>query len=200
MYDSIYYADINTVDISKVEEIYARIQLNTANTWEIEGTTTIPGFTVEEITVLNSSDLENAITYSIHDIENVLYIHLVKNDNCTATGEQTVASIPIRVWSYCGTESGANYTPAEAWTKGSITAVSVNIEVELGEVVYNDNTTKTFSADKLHIDTEAYIHQYKMDKTYFANNTYHVHNAVAVDDVAATCSTNGYTGRTYCEV
>ena len=62
-----------------------------------------------------------------------------------------------------------------------------------------DETSKSFSAEIIHIDTESYIHSYIMDKTYYTNNTYHVHAEVALDDKAPTCTENGYEGRTYCE-
>ena len=84
--------------------------------------------------------------------DNAITIELTNNGS-DVSGETVIASLPIRVWSYCGCESGAEKTPAQAWSDGTITAVAVHVEVEQGEVVYTDGESATFSDDKVKVLT-----------------------------------------------
>jgi len=185
---SVYWLDVVAKDADKISKVTMKLDLDTMHTWELDFAELAYQYDLEYYYASVADEKDNAITV------------VLTNNGSDLSGNAVIASLPVRVWSYCGCESGAEKTPAQAWRDGDITAVSVNVEVEQGSVEYADQTNSTFSAEKIHVDTEAYIHAYKMDKTYFANNTYHVHTEEALADVAATCIKNGYTGRTYCEV
>jgi hypothetical protein len=185
---SVYWLDVVASDAENVDQITMKLDLDTMNEWDLDHAELLYGYEIEYYYATVADAKENVVTI------------VLTNMGVVVTGDAVIASLPIRVWSYCGNATSSAITPAEAWTKGYVTAVSVNVEVELGEVLYADDSLATFSADKIHIDTEAYIHQYKMDKTYFATNTYHEHTAEAIADKAATCTKDGYTGRTYCAV
>ncbi len=185
---SVYWVDVVANNAEKISKVTLKLDLDTMHSWELAYAELAENYAIEYYYASVADKNDNVITV------------VLTNNGSNATGNAAIASLPVRVWSYCGNATSSSITPAEAWTKGFITAVSVNVEVEYGQVVYTDNTSTTFSAKKLHADTEAYIHQYKMDKTYFANNTYHVHTETALEDKAATCTENGYSGRTFCEV
>ena len=185
---SVYWLNVVANNSENVDEITLKLDLDAMHTWELDYAELAYNYDIEYYYATPADKDDNAITI------------VLTNKGSDVSGNAVVASLPIRVWSYCGNAAGTNMTPAEAWTAGYVTAVSVNVEVEQGEVIYKDNSSATFSAEKIHIDTEAYVHQYIMDKTYYANNTFHVHTAEAIADLGATCTTNGYTGRTYCKV
>ena len=185
---SVYWVDVVANEAEKISKVTLKLDLDTMHTWQLAYAELADNYAIEYYYASVADQDDNVITV------------VLTNNGSDVTGNAVIASLPVRVWSYCGNAASSSITPAEAWTKGYVTAVSVNVEVEYGQVVYTDNTSTTFSAKKLHADTEAYIHQYKMDKTYFANNTYHVHTETALEDKAPTCVQKGYTGRTYCEV
>ncbi len=185
---SVYWIDVVADNAENVDKITLKLDLDTMNAWELANSELAYNFDMEYFYASVSDKDDNIITI------------ILTNKGSDVSGNAVVASLPVRVWSYCGNSSSTNISATDAWTQGFVPAVSVNVEVEVGEVVYKDNTTKTFSAEKIHIDTEAYVHQYKMDKTYFANNTYHVHTVEPVNDVAANCTESGFTGKTYCSV
>ncbi len=185
---SVYWLDVIASNAEKVDKITLKLDLDTMHAWELSNTELAYNYDIDYYYASVADEKDNVMTI------------VLTNNSSDATGNAVIASIPIRVWSYCGNDTGTELTLAQAWTTGHVPAVSVNVEVEAGEVVYSDNDADTFSAEKIHIDTEAYIHQYKMDKTYYANNAYHVHTEEAIDNVEATCTTGGYTNRTYCSV
>ncbi len=184
---SVYWVDVVADNAENIEKITLKLDLDTMNTWQLDNADLAYNFDIEYYYASIADKNDNLVTV------------VLTNNGSDVNGKSVIASLPIRVWSYCGNAASSNITPAEAWTKGYVTAVSVNVEVEQGEVFYKDSTSATFSAEKIHIDTEAYTHQYKMDKTYYANNTYHVHTVSTLDDLDATCTKNGYSGRTFCE-
>ena len=83
--------------------------------------------------------------------------------------------------------------------------ISLIANVEYGVLTNIDDTTSTFSGDRVFCDTEAWAEDADMIATpaglayYNKWNGGHVHSAVAIVDKAATCTENGYTGRTFCE-
>ena len=74
------------------------------------------------------------------------------------------------------------------------------MDVDKGLVTFTNGKTGTFSNEEFHVDTEMYTIMANMDKAYFAEHgTTHVHVPYALADKAATCTENGYTGRTFCD-
>lgn len=189
--DSVYYVDIKAPAAENVAKIEATIQLNTANTWEIENMIVASGFTAE-YTMLEGDRTLTATARSntdIHSVENAVRLTLTRNEDCTLTGEQMLVSIPVRVWSWDGYN---NVTEADEPVPGNIPTVTIDFTILSGIVENMAGEATSFGGDKSvatamkgQMAAEGYV--------------YHVHTAAALEDKAATCTENGYTGRTYCE-
>ncbi len=185
---SVYYVDVVANNAEDVKSVTLKIDTDSMHEWELAYADLAEGFTASYYFATPAEKDDNVITL------------VLTNNGSKVAGKTVLASLPIRVWSFCGNGYTTDQTPAEAWTAGNVTAVSVNVEVEYGKVVFADDSSDTFSANKLHVDTEAYIHYYKMPADYKSANTFHVHTAEAMADKAATCTENGYSGRTFCAV
>ncbi len=163
-YDSVYYLDLTAADISKINSVTTEIELHTSSTWVLDQMILAEGFTA---------------TYSYNDISKIATITITKTGNCTLTGEQILASIPTRVWSW------------DAYTGTTGPVVNVEAKVVSGAIVYTDGKTGSFAGDLL---VATAIDGNK------ATNAWHAHDAeLTVLNKEATCTENGYTDRTYCE-
>ena len=163
-YDSVYYLDLVAADISKISSVTTEIALHTSSTWVLDQMILAEGFEA---------------TYTYNEISKIATITITKTDVCSLTGEQTLASIPTRVWSFDG----------YAGTTGPV--VFVEAEVVSGSIAYTDNKTGSFTG-KISVAT-------KIDGNK-ATNAWHTHDAeLTVLNKDATCTENGYTDRTYCE-
>ncbi len=179
---SIYYLDLNTSDIENIKSVVATIELHTSNTWELEGMVVTSGFEV---------------TYSVNPSENeFVTFTITKTDECDLTGEQTLLSIPVRVWnwdeSWTCDSNGGTKTVAERIADSAQPVVSVSANVRYGAIIYSDDSTGSFS-DSFNcatVMTGAAINKF----------TLHVHDAeLTILNKDATCTANGYSDRTYCE-
>ena len=175
-YDSVYYMDLKVADAAAIEAIETEIMLNFANTWELPYLTVAEGFTLE---------------YEFVALTNSVKLTITKNADCALSGEQILVSIPVRIWSW---PDGLNKTAQQMSTSGSRPIVPIDFEVEYGFVTYaSGNYNGYLGVFYDYFTTETKI----QDETY----AWHLnHTATAMADVAATCTTAGYTGRTYCDV
>ena len=190
-YDSVYYVDLKTSDAEAVNYIEANIQLNSANKWELDQLIVAPGYEVE-YTLLDAD--REVVAFStnsdIHSVENVVAISLTRLDDCTLTGEQTLLSLPVRLWSWDGVNhvTGKPITPEEQYKTGYCPIVNVTASVLFGyaETASGDVTFGGGIDEKTKINDTVY--------------PWHYHDAVlTVQNQAATCTVNGYENRTYCE-
>ena len=189
-YDSVYYIDLKTDNAKNVQYVEANIQLNTSNKWELEGMTVAPGYEVEYIIPDQERDYVTfAASDDMNSVENVVCIMLTRTDDCTLTGEQTLLSLPVRVWSWEGVNhtTGKPITPEEQFASGYCPIVTIDYEVLTGFVETSDGDVVTFGGND---SVETMLND--------NINPWHVHEVVALEDKAATCDENGYTGRTYC--
>ena len=66
-----------------------------------------PGFEVEYTRL--DDERYSVATFArntdIHSVDNTIAITLTRTDDCELTGEQTLLSIPVRVWSWDGVSS-----------------------------------------------------------------------------------------------
>ena len=199
---SVQWFDLVATDIEKVEKITTTIDLDGTSNWELEGMEVAYGFEAE---------------FSVDKFTNDATITLTKTGDVELTGEQVVASIPVRTWVYRnhldypdniynGTDTGdsiAANTPHAIWKTDAIRRISMIIKVDAGKVEFTDGTTSTFASKEREITTELKYHR---DETQLATNktaiaakyAFHEHKAVAIADKAATCTEAGYTGRTVC--
>ena len=174
-YDSVYYVDINAADVAQIEEVSTTIKLSTAHTWEAEYMDVLKGFEAE---------------YTFNYYDNAVTVTLTKTSDCELTGAQTIASIPVRVWSWNEEESGT--TEEASFASGLGPIVSIDVKTVMGSVMYtegfNDGYVGTFNSSML---IETNIND--------VNTLWHDHVAGEEQSKEATCTEDGYTGRVYCE-
>ena len=190
--DSVYYVDINTAAAEDVAMIEATIQLNTANEWELEHMIVAPGFEVEYMRLDDEryTVATFASTTDIHAVDNVVAITLTRTDDCQLTGEQTLLSIPVRVWSWDGFN---NVTEQPEPAPANKPTVTIDYTILFGYVENNAGDVFDFGGSKSVATT-------MIGAAVPDGYTYHEHTVTALADKAATCTENGYADRTYCEV
>ncbi len=170
---SVYYIDITASDASQINKVVATLALNTANTFEHEHIICADGVTVEA----TKDTIYNELT-------------LVIDHDGSLSGETVLASIPVRVWAWDEAKTGV--TASAQFASGSIPVIDIECKTLNGEITYNTS------------DYDSYVCGFYSDidvATELDNKTaWHAHTAEAVADLAATCTEDGYTGRTYCDV
>ena len=165
---SIYYVDINVADLANVNKLVAQLKLNNANVWETEGAIVAPGFKA---------------TFEYNEISELLTVTVEKNGVSGKALNNTLVSIPVRVWKFDRYDYVNNKDMEFAATNNKPV---VNIDCE---VVYGVVDGNSFSGS-INVATELTT----------TSSPYHEHDAeLTVLNKEATCIENGYTGRTYCE-
>ena len=185
---SVYYVDIMTSDIAAIDNVELNIKLNNANTWELEHAVVAEGFDFEYEILSNDNRYETyALNSDIHSTDNVAVITLTKTSNCTLTGEQTLVSLPVRLWSWDGWDY-VNNKPFDPIAKQHpVVTIDYNVLFGCAETVSGEYVSFGGSAS---IET----------KMFHKDNTPHIHDAeLTVLNKAATCTAGGYENRTYCE-
>ena len=166
---SIYYVDINVADLANVDKLVAVLKLNNANKWETKGAEVAFGYSA---------------TYEYNEISELLTVKVEKTGTDSKSLDQTLVSIPVRVWTYdrYSTVTGKDYTVAEMGNKPV-----VNIDVE---VVYGLINDKDSFAGSISVATELTT----------ISSPYHVHDAeLTILNREAAFGVAGYENRTYCE-
>ena len=186
---SIYYVDIKTTDISKVNSVKLNVKLNTANTWELEGALVAEGYSVE-YDVLSLDKRYPAANHNVDAMlstDNVAVVTITKTGTNNLTGEQTLISLPIRLWSWDGWDY-VNNTAIPPFA-GYYPVNSINYSVLYG-------AAETVSGNVVSFSGEATLATAMNDQKKVA----HTHDAnLTVLNQAATCNVGGYENRTYCE-
>lgn len=182
---SVYYADLVAEDIQAIDSISTTLYLQTANTWELDHMIVADGFT--------------ASYTATEAIPNRVTVTVTKTGPVSLTGEQTLVSLPIRIWSFDestmvgGDSAGlASYMTAAQRYASSYgePVLKIEVDVEKGEIAYANRTAGNFGG---RIDVAT-----KVDGT--KQNVWHAHDAqLTVLNKAATCAEDGYSNRTYCE-
>lgn len=171
-YGSVYYVDIKVADITAVNKLTTTLALQTANTWEPQGIVVADGFKA---------------TYSVNAVNQTLTLTVERNGEAVADDATTLVSIPVRLWTWNGINhvTDTPITPESQYKTGYCPVVKVECEVVKGLV----NDTDPFGG-KITVDT-------KINDTVFE---WHYHDAeLTYLNKAATCTADGYAGRTYCE-
>lgn len=177
---SVYYVDVVATNVEAVQAVDLKLDLNDISGWELDYATVDSCF---------------EMAHSVQDWhmgDNVATIRVSRKDTGVAdtrTGEVVLASLPVRVWKGDATWTGKS---VGQWPR------DVSVEVDLGEITYTagheQDTLPGFSAARIQADTEL-----NTWGNAVANSKWHVHTAAALEDKSATCTEDGYTGRTYCE-
>lgn len=174
------------------------IDLNNMSRWELDHMRVAPGFTA---------------TYTVQDDENIATIVITRTGKNDPAGEGTLVSMPIRTWELktgytyeSGTKNGKPaFTYKQFRDMKEFRPGDISMEIDRGLVTFVDGTTDTFSGEGPQVDTESYKMAKDMISTvegkayYDAWDGGHIRTAAALPDQAATCTEDGYTGRTYCE-
>ena len=180
-YDSVYYIDLNVANISEISSITTTLKLQTANSWELDHMIAAEGYTA---------------AYVYNEISKLATITVTKTGACSLTGEQTLVSIPVRVWSWDDTTNvggdgtlKTHYNKAQKFATNLLPIVSIDVDVVRGAIAYADGSNGTFGGN-LSVATNLQV----------AKNPWHDHDAeLTVLNKDATCTEEGYENRTYCE-
>lgn len=176
---SLYYIDVVSNDIANTDTLDVSLKVDTTNTWEPQGIEVADGF---------------SYTYSFDEIEQIVTIHAEKTGTVTAEGEAAVISVPVRAWYYTGFSDVYN-TAEKVYNSSNYMPIDIQVFTKFAKIGFADGTEATFAGDVKcdhEIDGKA--------ATTTLTGCWHVHTAEALADKAATCTEDGYTGRTYCAV
>ncbi|MBE6734441.1 MAG: hypothetical protein E7563_03740 [Ruminococcaceae bacterium] len=170
---SVYYADINTTDAAKTKSVKTTLKLDLSNAFEYKNIVLAPGVEAE---------------YEYDELDRELTLTLTNNG--TLTGEQTLASVPVRVWSW--DEATTGVTADKQFASGAIPTINIELKSIYGSVSFVDGTV-----DNNYICgvSGAFNVATELDN----KTAWHKHTEAAVADKAATCTEDGFTGRTYCD-
>ena len=205
---SIYYVDIVATEADKTESVTVDLDLNNMSVWNLDHMNVTYGFEAE---------------YSINEDDNTATITITRTGDAEVTGEAVLASMPIRTWEWGYTTHvyGGNkgktvsykqmiYTNKEFWP------IDISVDIDRGALTLTDGTVAPFSGATVQVDTEMWANYANMVSTtagkayYDAWGSAHEHRPeyvatyggttpVALPDKPATCTEDGYTGRTFCE-
>ena len=168
MAQSIYYVDINVADLANVNNLVAQLKLNNANTWATEGAIVANGFKA---------------TFEYNEISEILTVTVEKDGVSGKALNNTLVSIPVRVWTFdrYNYVNNTYYAPADMGNKPA-----VNIDVD---VVYGVVDGNCFGGS-INVATELTT----------ISSPYHEHDTeLTVLNKEATTAEAGYENRTYCE-
>ena len=184
---SVYYIDIMTSDIAKINSVEFNIKLNNANTWELEHAVVAEGFSFEyEVLSLDNRYDTFALNSDIHSTDNVAVVTITKTGICSLTGEQTLISLPVRLWSWDGFDYVAGQPIGFVGNKPIVT-IDYNVLFGITETVSGEYVSFGGSASvATNMDAK--------DKMPHSHD-----EELTVLNQAATCTANGYENRTYCE-
>ena len=172
---SVYYVDLVATDIEKVQKFTADLDLINTFGWELAYAQVADGF---------------ELSYEIDKYTNVATITVVRSGNEPLTGNQVIASIPVRVWDATydtGTRNGNKLT--EVW---------LTIKGMGGQLICVDGKVSTFTCDPVKVATELWMNQWNMPTGFTGLDT-HKHTTIALGDKSEDCTATGYTDRTFCE-
>lgn len=181
---SVYYVDVVADAIENIDNVTTTVELQSAHEWELDHMIVADGFEA---------------SYELNSVkDNIATVTITKTGTTSLTGQQTLVSLPARVWSYDentlaggdGT-SPVHYTAAQRYASSyGEPVLMMEANVLYGEVGYTDNTAGTFGGS---ISEATAV-------TGNKTKAWHEHDAeLTVQNKAATCTEDGYTNRTYCE-
>ena len=190
---SLYYIDVVATDIRAIDEIVMDLDLNNTSAWELDHAVVDPSF---------------SFTYTIDGLENIATLHFARTADSENSGEQIIASLPIRTWVppeepyewYDKDGQPYTWTVEWAWENDALCPTDITVYVDRGEIVYADgtevDTMAVFGGERIQVDTELYAVVPTLKGAGKAG--IHTHNAQP-DNIAAACTEPGISGRTYCE-
>ena len=185
LFGSVYWMNLEATAIENIQSVETVIDLNMVNHWELDHMELAKGF---------------AAAYEIDDETNTAVITFTRTGSGDVTGSAVLARIPVRVLDYDNDIHVSGKTAAQYWASHEFWGHNLALDVDKGLVTFTDGSTQTFSNEEFSVSTEMYTARYYMDATYLTSHgSTHIHSAAALPDKEATCTEDGYTGRTFCE-
>ena len=172
---SVVWMNLVATEIEKVSKVTVTLDLDQNSKWELDHMILAAGFTAEYVIDAETNDA--TITFTATGAVEL-------------SGEAVLATMPIRVW--VPDFLGAGESAAENYR-----LVSVMTYVQMGELVETDATVSTFASAMQVTSTEWKTSRLTANNAKITNP--HIHTAEPLEDVDATCTVAGYTGRTFCE-
>jgi len=178
---SVYYVDICAADLTVVNKITAELKLQTANTWEPQGIAVADGFKA---------------TYSLNEPEQILTITIERNGEEIDASGTPFASLPVRLWSWDTVNciTGEAVASEKLLEEGGMRPiVAVDCRVLTGTAEFIDGAYNGFvGAFGGAVSVETMIND--------DVNPWHYHDAeLTILNKDASCTTDGYANRTYCQ-
>ncbi len=185
---SVYWMNLNANMIETIQSVETVIDLNYGNHFELDHMVLAEGFEAE---------------YTIDEENNTATVVITRTGDNNDKGEAVLAALPIRVI-YYDTDINIDEHDAKAyWDTYGFWPYDLKVDVDMGAITYVDGYESevigAFSNEEFSVDTE--LQTAFSDPAFKAERGIaHVHTPVAVDDLKATCTEEGYEGRTVCEV
>lgn len=182
-----YNINLITDQAEAIDTVEFQLWLNSASEWCLEEMTVLKGFEA---------------SYELDELSCMATIKVTRVDS-DATGEATLVTIPVYAWSW-NEELGEN-TASDQWNnEGCAPQTTVSYKIKYGTVEYTDEYTVNnskyvagFSNIRIDAKTELNSSIANLKKTI---GEWHYHTETPVEDLAATCTENGYEGRIVCSV
>ena len=178
---------VQTDKVEAIDKITTKIWLNSASKWALEHMTVLSGFEV---------------SYELNELACTAEITISRVEDMDISGQATLVTVPVYAWAWDGS---AGWDATYQWNnQGCAPVVTVSYKVKYGHVVYTEDYEVT---DSKYIPGFANVRQNVKTEldSLIANlkptiGIWHSHTEEAVADLRATCTTDGYNGRTACSV
>ena len=188
LFGSVYWMNLVATDIEQVQSVETVIDMNSVNHWQLDHMVLADGFSAN---------------YTIDEETNTAAITFTRTGGNNQTGEAVLAQLPVRILDYDNDIHVPGKTAEQYWQDAAheFWGHDLKLDVDKGRITFVDGSTGTFSNEEFSVSTEMYTARYYMDPTYLTEHgSTHIHDPAAIEDKAATCIEDGYTGRTFCEV
>ena len=195
--DSIYWVNLVADNLAEIKSVTTTINLDYVNDWELEGMEVAYGFKAEYYV-------------NVHNDAVITFTRI--GDEVADT--TILAKLPVRIWTAKGwlDDSGIRkdyisndpskqdkyhiLTPHAMWYSDGTRDYRLVVGAEAGVVTFLDGSIMTFSANETVIQTEMNRYYTNVDRQ--GKWSFHIHTAGDPQDLAATCTNAGYTGRVFC--
>ncbi len=191
--DSVLWLDVKATNVKAIDAVEFDLNLNNLSTWELEHAVVDPKF---ELSWELTSEYENTVSVSLTR----------RPETVWEDGDSDViASLPIRTWVFdspliC---AGTNYTPEKLWSDKRLPREVVTVDVDYGKITYaagmQPDVLAVAGGGRIEVNTELFGKNDEIYNAYPGATRWHKHTEQEPVNQAATCTTDGYTNRTYCE-
>ena len=178
-----YDIQLSTDKVEGIDSVSFQLWLNSASEWALEHMTVLDGFEVD---------------YELNELSCTADITVTRVAS-DAEGEAVLLTIPVYAWSW-NEELGHNSASYQWNHQGCAPQTTVSYKVKYGSVEYTEDQNVDvagFSNKRVDAKTELDSSIANLKPSIGA---WHYHSEIAVADQAATCTQDGFTGRTECSV